>query len=103
MEYVIYVRQSSDEGSGKQRQSMPDQIGACLKYAEANDLTIMKAPKKPRYEDKERIRRQEVQEASLGIDIYTRTRGLYIIKEDHSAKKPRGRKKRNRLIELVNS
>jgi hypothetical protein len=34
IEYVIYCRKSSDESSGNQKQSIPDQIKACLTYAE---------------------------------------------------------------------
>jgi hypothetical protein len=36
IEYVIYCRKSTDESSGRQTQSIPDQIEKCMKYAEDN-------------------------------------------------------------------
>jgi len=33
VEYIIYVRKSTDEASGKQQQSIPDQMEACLRFA----------------------------------------------------------------------
>jgi hypothetical protein len=34
IEYVIYCRKSTDETSEHQKQSIPDQIKACINYAE---------------------------------------------------------------------
>ena len=44
IEYVVYCRKSTDESSGNQKQSIPDQIEACLKYAERENLKIMWKP-----------------------------------------------------------
>ena len=33
IEYVIYCRNYSDESSDNQKQSIPDQIRACIEYA----------------------------------------------------------------------
>jgi hypothetical protein len=43
-EYIIYVRKSTDESSGHQTQSIPDQINKCIRYAEMNDLKIKAKP-----------------------------------------------------------
>ena len=45
IEYIIYVRKSTDESSGHQTQSIPDQINKCVRYAEMNDLQIRTKPK----------------------------------------------------------
>jgi hypothetical protein len=36
MEYVIYCRKSTDDSSGQQTQSIPDQIRKCVDYAHSN-------------------------------------------------------------------
>lgn len=45
LEYVIYCRKSTDESSDHQKQSIPDQIKACIDYAQREGLTIAKKPK----------------------------------------------------------
>ncbi len=40
--YVIYARRSSDDGSGKQLKSVPDQIQFCLELAEKEGIEINK-------------------------------------------------------------
>ena len=34
IEYVIYCRKSTEKTTGKQNQSIPDQINACMEFAE---------------------------------------------------------------------
>ena len=44
IEYVIYCRKSTDEKSGQQTQSIPDQIKRCMEYAKNNGLIIKQKP-----------------------------------------------------------
>lgn len=45
IEYVIYCRKSSDETSDNQKQSIPDQIRACINYTKREKLKIKEKPK----------------------------------------------------------
>jgi len=105
IEYIIYVRKSTDENSWKQQQSIPDQIEACLRFAENwNNWKWYKIRTKPKtfpFETKEEIRKEDNLPNPLNRKIYQDTRHLYIVKEEHSAKTPRGRPKRERVIKLV--
>jgi len=86
MEYVIYVRKSTDESSGQQTQSIPDQINKCVRYAEQNDLVIRTKPKDFEFETEGDIIKEDNDPENS--DIFKQTRGLYIIKEQQSAKVP---------------
>jgi hypothetical protein len=45
IEYVIYCSKYSDESSDNQKQSIPDLIRACIKFAEREGLIIREKPK----------------------------------------------------------
>ena len=102
MEYVIYCRRSSDDGSGKQEQSIPDQIDRCIKYA--NEHKIVIAQKLDNFSDFETEAELMAEDNDPDIKnrrIHQETRDLFIIKESESAKKPSKRKKRTKLIQYV--
>jgi len=99
MEYVIYVRKSTDESSGQQTQSIPDQINKCVRYAEQNDLVIRTKPKDFEFETEGDIIKEDNDPENS--DIFKQTRGLYIIKEQQSAKVPWLRPKRKKLISMI--
>ena len=44
IEYVIYCRKSTEKTTGKQTQSIPDQINACMEFAERVWLKIKERP-----------------------------------------------------------
>ncbi len=44
--YVLYARKSSED-VGAQAKSLPDQIQACVEYAENNDLKVIEILKEP--------------------------------------------------------
>lgn len=88
IEYVIYVRKSTDESSGQQTQSIPDQIKKCVDYAKMNDLSIMAKPKDFEFETQADIEKENNESDTTNFDIFQKTRGLYIIKEQQSAKTP---------------
>jgi len=98
---VIYVRKSTDENSGKQTQSIPDQINACLRYAQNEKLRIKEKPKNFPFESSEDLKKENSVAEKLNKKTYQDTRHLYIIKEEHSAKEPYGRPKFNKLMEMV--
>lgn len=88
MEYIIYVRKSTDESSGQQTQSIPDQIKKCVDYAKMNDLPIMAKPKDFEFETEADIEKENNESDATNVDIFQKTRGLYIVKEQQSAKTP---------------
>lgn len=88
IEYVIYVRKSTDESSGQQTQSIPDQIKKCIDYAKMNDLSIMAKPKDFEFETESDIQKEDNDSDADNVGIFQKTRGLYIIKEQQSAKTP---------------
>jgi hypothetical protein len=87
IEYIIYVRKSTDESSGHQTQSIPDQIKKCVDYANMNDLVIKSKPKDFEFETEFDIKKED-NDDPMNADIFKKTRGLYIIKEQQSAKVP---------------
>lgn len=102
MEYIIYARKSSDESSGKQEQSIADQIERCIKYAKDNSIKI--APKPDNFSDFETEADLITEDQDSDIKnkkIYQETRTLFVIKESKSAKKPWKREKRKKLIQYV--
>lgn len=101
MEYIIYVRKSTDESSGQQTQSIPDQIKKCVDYAKMNDLPIMAKPKDFEFETEADIEKENNESDVTNVDIFQKTRGLYIVKEQQSAKTPWLRSKRNKLISMI--
>lgn len=101
LEYVIYCRKSTDEKSWKQVQSIPDQIRICMKYAKDNNLSIMKKPDKFDFETNLSLEKEDLETSIVNRRIYLETRWLFIIKEQQSAKTPGIRKKRKKLMKLV--
>lgn len=101
IEYVLYVRKSTDESSWKQQQSIPDQINTCLWYAQREGLKIKEKSNKFPFETKDDIKKEDNCAEKLNKQTYQGTRHLYIIKEEHSAKEPYGRPKFNRLMQMV--
>ncbi len=102
IEYVIYCRKSSDESSGNQKQSIPDQIEACMKYAENECLKLMWKPTDfSDFETISDLKKEDLDKSQLNRDIYQKTRNLYIIKEQETAKIEYKRPKWRKLISLV--
>ncbi len=57
IEYVIYVRKSTEDNSGeRQAQSIPDQIERCVKFANDQGLTLKKKPEHFEFETSEELR-----------------------------------------------
>jgi len=102
IEYVIYCRKSSDESSWKQVQSIPDQIQKCMEYAKKEWLTIMEKPKDfSDFESEQEILKEENHKDIESRRTYQKTKNLFIIKEQRSAKKHWKRTKRNNLIKRI--
>lgn len=103
IEYVIYCRKSTDESSDNQKQSIPDQIKACIDYAKREGLTIKKKPKDfSLFESETEIEKEDHEGDIMNHRIFKETRDLFIIKEQETAKIPGKRKKWKALIDLVN-
>lgn len=100
-EYIIYVRKSTDESSGHQTQSIPDQINKCIRYAEMNDLKIKAKPEDFEFETEWDIIKENNDADTMNAEIFQNTRGLYIVKEQQSAKVPWLRPKWKKLIQLI--
>lgn len=101
-EYVLYCRKSTDESSGQQNQSIPDQIEKCIEYANKHWFKIMKKPKDfSMFESEKEILRRENHKDKHSRSIYNETKDLFIIKESHSAKRPLQRPKWNKLIQFI--
>ncbi len=102
IEYVIYCRKSTDESSNKQAQSIPDQIKACVNYAEREWLKIKTKPEDfSDFESKNEIWKEDHDKELEHREIYQQTRHLFIIKEQESAKIPNRRPKRGKLMKLI--
>lgn len=101
VEYIIYCRKSTDEKSGMQTQSIPDQIQKCVEYAEKNGLTIKAKPKDFMFESLLEVERENNDNDPMNRKIFRETRWLYIIKEQETAKVPYKRKKWRRLIKII--
>ena len=103
IEYVIYCRKSTDENSGKQTQSIPDQIKRCMEYAKSNGLTIKKKPLDfSAFETDREIFEEENDRELQNREIYKESRWFFIVKEQQSGKIPHARAKRKKLIKMVN-
>jgi len=102
IEYVIYCRKSSDESSGNQKQSIPDQIKACLTYAEREWLKIKEKPKDfSLFESEQELRKEDKESDMANRKVYLDSRKYYIIKEQETWKIPWKRTKWNRLIKKI--
>jgi len=102
IEYVIYCRKSTDDSSGKQTQSISDQLKLCVKHAAEMKYTIMKKPEDfSDFEDTYQLTKEDNEIHMEDRRIYKETRDLFIVKEEKSAKDPYNRPKRSKLIDLV--
>jgi len=102
IEYVIYCRKSTDESSGMQTQSIPDQIQKCVKYAKDNWITIMKKPDDfSDFESEKEIKKEQQEKDIQNRRLYEKTNNLFIIKEQQSWKIPWARTKRTKLVKLI--
>ena len=102
IEYVVYCRKSTDESSGKQTQSIPDQLRLCIKHANEMNYKIMKKPEDfSDFEDAYQVAKEENERYIEDKRIYEDTKDLFVVKEEKSAKEPYKRPKRSKLMELV--
>lgn len=102
IEYVIYCRKSSDETTDNQKQSIPDQIKACIGYMEREWIKLKEKPKDfSMFESLAELHKEDKEEDIHNRRIYQDTRHLYIIKEQESWKIPWKRKKWTHLISLI--
>ena len=103
IEYVIYCRKSTDESSGRQTQSIPDQIEKCMKYAEDNWLTIKKRPSDfSVFESEKEIFDQDNDPEWKNREIFQKYRWYFIVKEQQSWKIPYVRPKWRKLVTMIN-
>ena len=101
IEYVIYCRKSTDESSGMQVQSIPDQIRACKEYAERNWLKIKAKPKDFDFETPSEVAKEDAINNIEDKRIYQWARDKFVIREQKSWKIPGKREKRNKLMKLI--
>ncbi|NUJ97482.1 recombinase family protein [Candidatus Gracilibacteria bacterium] len=102
IEYVIYCRKSSDETSDNQKQSIPDQIRACVDYAKREKLKIKEKPKDfSMFESEGEIDKENKEPDILNNRIFKDTRHLFIVKEEKTGKIPGAREKWKNIIKLV--
>ena len=102
LEYVIYCRKSTDESSDNQKQSIPDQIRACIDYAKREWLTIMQKPKDfSDFGNEYEIKAENNDAELLNRKLFLETRNLFIIKEQETWKIPWKRRKWNNLIKQI--
>jgi len=102
--YIIYCRKSTDESSDNQKQSIPDQIRACVSYAEREGLTIVSKPKDfSLFESESEVYKEDNEADLVNRKTFQDTRHLFIIKEQETAKVPWKRTKWKNLIKKVKS
>ncbi len=100
--YIIYCRKSTDETSELQKQSIPDQIRACVDYANREWLKIKEKPKDfSLFESEYELHKEDNEPDIVNRRTYQETRNLFIIKEQETWKIPWKRKKWRNLIKLV--
>lgn len=102
LEYVIYCRKSTDESTDNQKQSIPDQLRACMSYVQKEWLTIKKKPSDfSLFESEKEIFKEENEEDINNRRIFQETKDLFIIKEQETGKIPWKRKKWTELIKMI--
>jgi DNA invertase Pin-like site-specific DNA recombinase len=102
IDYIIYCRKSSDESSDHQKQSIPDQIKACIDYAEREELTIAKKPKNfEDFQSEMELYKEENEPDIESRRIYQNTAHLFIVKEQETGKIPYKRKKWRKVMEMI--
>ena len=101
IEYVIYVRKSTDDASWeRQAQSIPDQIERCVTYAKEHGLVLKMKPDNFEFEDEKELKLEDSEKDLKSRRIYQDTRKYYIIKERMSGKFP-WRPKWGKLIRKI--
>ena len=102
LEYVIYCRKSTDESSEHQKQSIPDQIRACMDYAKREWLTIAQKPKDFEvFETETEVYKEEYEADLSNRRVFEDTKHLFIVKEQETGKIPYKRKKWRKIIEMI--
>lgn len=102
IEYVIYCRKSTDETSEHQKQSIPDQIKACIEFAKRENLKIKEKPKDfSDFENEKEIFEENNTSDLQNRKIFLETRNLFIIKEQETAKIPYKRPKWRKLMKMI--
>lgn len=102
LEYVIYCRKSTDESSEHQKQSIPDQIRACMDYAKREWITIALKPKDFSDFESETESYKEDNESDISNRrVFEETKHLFIVKEQETGKIPYKRKKWRKIIEMI--
>jgi len=103
MEYIIYVRKSTDEHSEHQKQSIPDQIIKCIQYTENNWLIIASKPSNfSDFETENDIKLEKNEKDEINREIYKKYSNLFIVRERESAKEPYKRPKWRKIIKWIN-
>lgn len=97
-EYIIYCRKSTDSSSKQQEQSIPDQIKACVEYAENKWL---KLADRPTWEGSEVFFKGDLRFDADYKWAYEDHDKKFIIKEQASARTPGKRAKRKALISYI--
>lgn len=101
--FIIYCRKSTDESSEQQKQSIPDQIRACVEYAKRENIEIMKKPSDFSFFESEMdIYKEDNDSDLMNRKIHQETRDLFIVKEQETGKVPYKRKKWRKIIDMVN-
>jgi len=101
--YIIYVRKSTDEHSEHQKQSIPDQIIKCIQYAENNWLLIASKPSNfSDFETENDIKLEENEKDEINKEIYKKYSNFFIVRERESAKEPYKRPKWRKIIKWIN-
>ena len=100
--FILYCRKSTDESSEQQKQSIPDQIRACMEYAKRENINIMQKPSDfTIFESEMDIYKEDHDSELLNRKIYRETRDLFIVKEQETGKVPYKRKKWRKVIEMI--
>lgn len=103
IEYVIYCRKSTDESSEHQKQSIPDQIRACMDFAKREGLVIAKKPKDfSDFESETEIYKERNESDISNRKVFEDTKDLFIVKEQETWKIPYKRKKWRKIISMIN-
>ena len=71
IEYVIYVRKSTDDASWeRQAQSIPDQIERCVTYAKEHGLVLKMKPDNFEFEDEKELRLEDNEKLiCIGVQV----------------------------------